>query len=101
MTSDPPQGDKFESLGWYSPGDATRFLEALENAGIEFHTEVIGGPINILLDADRGLMISVEAARRNEAVALHTSLFGDALPNYESSWFQQHPPANEDEPQQT
>jgi hypothetical protein len=101
MPPDPLPERDFEPLGWYSPGDARRFLEALESAGIEFHTEVTGGAINVLVAADPGLMISVDAARRDEAVAVHTSLFGDALPNYESGWFQEHPPANEGEPQET
>jgi hypothetical protein len=89
----------FDSLGWYSPGDAERLLEVLQGSGIEYRTEVVGGPINILVGADRGIVISVRSAQSEQAHRAHAGLFGDGLPNFDSAYFREHPPEaqNDDE----
>jgi hypothetical protein len=92
---------EFEMLGWYSPRDAERLLTALEGAQIAYRTEATGGTGTIFVQTDHGLVISVESTRGGQAHELHAQLFGDALPNFESTFFSDHPPeiAPDDEKQ--
>jgi hypothetical protein len=83
---------EFETLGWYSPRDAERLLNAFEEAGVPYQTEVSGGAGSVFVQTDRGLIVSVEAKHRQKAYQLHTELFGDASPNFDSAFFREHPP---------
>jgi hypothetical protein len=85
------QDDQFETLGWYSPRDAERLLNALDDAQIAHRAKATGGTGAIFVQTDHGLVISVEVAERDKAHELHVKLFGDALPNFESAFFRDDP----------
>jgi len=91
--------EAFDELGWYSPGDAKRLLQLLQDSGVEYRTRVVGGSINILVDADRGIMISVRSTQAEQAHRAHVELFGDGLPNFDSAYFRDHPPETQNEDQ--
>jgi extradiol dioxygenase family protein len=75
-------------LGSYPLEDAKRLLERLEQAGIAFHTRPRspfpqpGPPVT--------MDVSVELARSSEVAQIQRELFGDGLPNYDSSFFREH-----------
>jgi hypothetical protein len=88
MKADEPEKTKFAWLGSYSPKEAAKLLERLQQAGIPFRAQPKKplpepGPTAVLY-------VSVESARASEAAKIHRELFGDGLPNYESSFFREH-----------
>lgn len=88
MTSDTSPESDFVLLGSYSPRDAAKLLERLEKAGIAFRTRdrkplPEPGPT-------AAIDISVDAGRASEVAQIQRDIFGDALPNYESSFFRDH-----------
>ena len=86
------EDDECETLGWYSPRDAEQLLNALDDAQVANRAEASGGTGSIFVQTDHGLMISVEPAGRDKAHELHAQLFGDALPNFDSSFFRDASP---------
>jgi hypothetical protein len=83
-----PEG--FVFLGYYSPREASKLLERLGQENIEFHAQPRrigtgrgGGPTVTLL-------ISIALNRSGDAEKIHQELFGDCLPNYDSSFFRDH-----------
>jgi hypothetical protein len=83
-----PQDIEFVTLGSFSPRDAEKLLERFEEAAISFRLrerkpDPQPGPT-------AGVDISVESARAADAARIHAELFGDGLPNYESSFFRDH-----------
>ena len=88
MKSDEPQQSDFLLLGSYLPEDAKKLLARLEQTGIAFRTRARrpfpqpGAPVT--------MDISVEPSRSSEAAQIQRELFGDGLPNYDSSFFRDH-----------
>ncbi len=85
MRSDEPEHTDFVLLGSYSPREAAQLLERFEQAGIPFRTQARKplpepGPT-------AAIDISVDATRCTEVAQIQRDLFGEALPNYESSFF--------------
>ena len=85
MKSGDPEQTDFVVLGSYSPREATKLLQRLEQAGIAFRTQdrkplPQPGPT-------AAIDISVDSARASEVAQIHRDLFGDGLPNYDSSFF--------------
>jgi len=86
MKSKAPEEEDFAWLGSYAPRQASKLLERLEQAGIAFRAQP--------LRPDRGdegptatIDISVDSPLSSEAAQIHRELFGDELPNYDSSFF--------------
>jgi hypothetical protein len=85
MKSEGPEEEEFAWLGSYAPRQASQLLERLYQAGIAFRAQP--------LRPDRGdeptatIYISVDSPRSGEAAQIHRELFGDELPNYDSSFF--------------
>lgn len=79
-------------------GEAHRFLAALEHAGIRFEIDSFDGIHGSATSSygqygtEARISIHIESTRLDEAQQIHHQLFGDCLPNYDSSFFQQHPP---------
>jgi hypothetical protein len=90
MNSDAPQQNDLVLLGRYRPHDASRLLERFERAGILFRADPLragyGGSNGPTVSID----VRVDARRSVEAADIHRDLFGDALPNYDSSFFREH-----------
>jgi hypothetical protein len=85
MKSDEAQNIEFVELGSFSPRDAEKLLECFEQAAISFRLRERKplpqpGPT-------AAVDISVDSARAADAARIHAELFGDGLPNYESSFF--------------
>ena len=85
MKSDEPEQTDFVLLGSYSSREAANLLERFQQAGIPFRAQPRSplpepGPTAVL-------DISVDSARASEVDQIHRDLFGDGLPNYESSFF--------------
>ena len=87
MKSENPQGVPLVLLGRYSPHEASKLLERFSQAGITFRAEPLragyGGSNGPTVSMD----ISVDAARSSDVEQIHRELFGDGLPNYDSSFF--------------
>jgi hypothetical protein len=88
MKSDESEQTDFVPLGRYSPREAAKLLERFEHAGIAFRAQPRKpspepGPT-------ASLYISVDPARAGEVAQIHRDLFGDGLPNYQSSFFRDH-----------
>jgi hypothetical protein len=86
MTSEAPFGEDFVWLGSYAPRQASKLLERFEQAGIAFRAQPLmpdGGDYGPTATID----ISVDSPRSAEAAQFHRELFGDELPNYDSSFF--------------
>lgn len=81
-----PEG--FECVGWYSPSEARRLMEALDEARIEMWAHFEdgmsgGGAMNAAFGsfgASAQVLLAVEATQRVAANDIHTRLFGDGLP---------------------
>jgi hypothetical protein len=85
MKSDETQAADFVLFGSHAPRYAAKLLERFEQAGIVFRTRARHalpepGPTAVI-------DISVDSARASEVTQIHRDLFGDGLPNYESSSF--------------
>ena len=88
MKSDEPDQIDFVLLGRYAPREAAQLLARFEKAGIPFRMQPRKpspepGPT-------ASIYISVDAARGSEVAEIHRDLFGDGLPNYDSSFFRDH-----------
>jgi hypothetical protein len=87
MKSENPQDAPLVLLGRYSPHEASKLLERFSQAGITFRAESLragyGGSNGPTVSMD----ISVDAARSSDVEQIHRELFGDGLPNYDSSFF--------------
>ena len=90
MKSGEPEQAKFVWLGRYSPHEASKLLERFEQVGIAF----LAQPLRAGYGGSNGptvcLDISVDPARGPKVDQIHRDLFGDGLPNYESSFFRNH-----------
>ena len=87
-----------EYLGYYSPPDAAKLFDAFEAAGVDFAADVSDatGAIGPLVSSAGGtfgnavrVLIRTDPARRADVDRIHQRLFGDCLPNYESSFFKE------------
>jgi len=87
---------EIEYLGYYSLSDAAKLAEAFEAAGVDYLGDVIDSsgkvsPTHSYHGGTYGLsvwvLISINPAHRDEALRVHQELFGDCLPNYDSSFF--------------
>ena len=87
-----------EYLGYYSPADAAKLFEAFEAAGVDFAADVADatGAISPVVSFVGGtfgqavqVLISIDPARREDVDRIHKDLFGDCLPNYDSSFFKE------------
>ena len=85
-------------LGYYSPADAAKLFEAFKAAGVDFAADVTdaSGAISPVVSYVGGtfgqavqVLISIDPARREDVDRIHKSLFGDCLPNYDSSFFKE------------
>lgn len=89
MGLDTPQKDDLVLLGQYRPHDASRLLERFEHTGILFRAE----PLRAGYGGSNGPTVSfdvfVDPTRSAEIQQIHQDLFGDTLPNYDSSFFRQ------------
>jgi len=88
MASNESDRSEFTLLGSYLAHDAKQLLDRLQQAGIPFRTRPTmpfpqPGPSTVLV-------ISVQSARSSEANQILQELFGDNLPNYDSSFFRGH-----------
>jgi hypothetical protein len=88
----------FEYLGYYSPPDAAKLFTAFEAANIEFRAEFFDGTntIGSISAADDGgfgqaaqVLIRVDPEQRESVNKVHSELFGDCLPNYDSAFFRE------------
>ena len=86
--SDPESPPEYLALSRYTPRQAARLLDRLAESGIAFQAtqrpprDEAAGPT---IDID----VSVEAGRASEAAQIHRELFGDEVPNYDSSFFRE------------
>jgi hypothetical protein len=96
MESDIDPAEEFLLMGTYSIVDARKLLSGLDSAEIEYRVEFNDGVANIgPLQAESGgafgqaaqATVSVAAAQKQQADRIHTDLFGDCLPNYDSTFF--------------
>ena len=87
MQSDEPEQADFVLLGSYPPREAAKLLERFHQAGIAFRTQPRRPPPEpgptVVID------ISVPSTRASEVGQIHRDLFGDGLPNYQSSFFRE------------
>jgi hypothetical protein len=90
----------FDYLGYYSPSDAEKLIQAFDRANIVYRVEIIDhtadaatplGHCGGLYSASTQVLLSASTARRDEIQHIHESIFGDCLPNFDSSFFATHP----------
>jgi hypothetical protein len=83
MESEQPTPGNFVLLGGYSPKEASKLLKRFEQSGIAFRTQrkTMG------YDLTSAILVSVDSNRSADADQIHRDLFGDGLPNYDSSFF--------------
>jgi hypothetical protein len=88
----------FEYLGYYSPPDAAKLFTAFEAANIDFRVECFDGTSAIgSIAASHGggfgqaaqVLIRIDAEQRENVNRIHSKLFGDCLPNYDSAFFRE------------
>ena len=93
-------------IGYYSPSDADKLIRAFTQAGIDYRVEVVDrtadavtplGHFGGLYSDSTQILLSGSVARREDIQRIHESLFGDCLPNFDSSFFNTRPP-DEGEP---
>ena len=96
-----PANDDLEYIGYYSPSDAEKLIEAFTREDIRYRAEVVDrtgneltalGHLAGLYSGSTQILLSGSIARRQEIQRIHESLFGDCLPNFDSSFFNIHPP---------
>jgi hypothetical protein len=89
----------YEYLGYYSPADGAKLFQAFDAAGIDYAADVADstGKMSLALSVMGGsfggavqVLISIDPARRADVLRIHQELFGDCLPNYDSSFFKEH-----------
>jgi len=90
--------DDLEYLGYYSPADGAKLIDAFEAADIDCAAGLADStgaitPALSLLGGTFGqavqVLISIDPTRREDVNRIHKDLFGDCLPNYDSSFFKQ------------
>ena len=86
MESDQPTEDGFVLVGGYSPKEASKLMERLEQGGIAFRAQ----RQKMGYDLTSAILVSVDPKRAADADQIHRDLFGDGLPNYDSSFFRGH-----------
>jgi hypothetical protein len=86
MTSEKPTEENLVLLGTYSPREASKLVQRFQDAGITF-TATPRGPGYESAGPTITLQIRVDPARSAEVAQIHRELFGDGLPNYDSSFF--------------
>jgi hypothetical protein len=105
-SQDTPAEEGFEYIGYYAPPDAEKLIEAFTQAGIEYRADVIDrtadavtplGHFGGTFSRSVEILISGSVDRREQIHEIHARLFGDCLPNFDSSFFKTHPP-DESEP---
>ncbi len=89
MTSEKPSEENLVLLGTYSPREASKLLQRFQDAGIAF-TATPRAPRYESAGPTITLQIRVDPARSAEVAQIHRELFGDGLPNYDSSFFRDH-----------
>jgi hypothetical protein len=94
MESDRPAEDGFLVLGTYSPHEAKKLLACFERDGIAFRAQ----PQKSGYYLSTEIVVRVEPQRAGDAAKIHRELFGDALPNYDSSFFREHRNVEGDKP---
>lgn len=96
MQSDNDPAEEFVLMGSYSIVDARKLLSAFDSAELEYRAEFNDGVSNInpVLAEGGGsfgqaaqVTVSVAAPQKEQADRIHTDLFGDCLPNYDSTFF--------------
>ena len=96
-----------EELGYYSPADAAKLFEAFAAAGIDFAADVADAtgaisPVLSFLGGTFGqavqVLIRIDPGRREDVDRIHKDLFGDCLPNYDSSFFKEQQYFDPDDP---
>jgi hypothetical protein len=88
MKSDKPEQIDFVMLGTCAPREAVKLLARFKTAGIPFRTQ--RKKPNPEPGPTAAIYISVDASRGTEVAEVHRNLFGDGLPNYDSSFFREH-----------
>ena len=101
-----PAEEGFEYIGYYTPSDAEKLIDAFTQAGIEYRADVIDhtadpatplGHFGGTFSAAVQILLRGSVDRREEIRQIHAKLFGDCLPNFDSSFFKTRPP-DESEP---
>ncbi len=96
MEPDADPTEEFVPMGTYGIMDARKLLAAFDSGGIEYRVEFNDGAADIgPIQAKGGgtfgqaaqATVSVAAAQKERADRIHTDLFGDCLPNYDSTFF--------------
>ena len=87
MKAEDSQEGELALLGRYSPREASKLLARLEQANIEFRAHPLRAGYGGSNGPTASIDISVDPARSAEVDQIHRDLFGDSLPNYESSFF--------------
>jgi hypothetical protein len=82
--------DGFFLIGSYSPHEAAKLLGRFEKDGIVFRAQ----PVRHSYYPRMTVAISVDLQRAGDADKIHQELFGDGLPNYDSSFFRGHAMSN-------
>ena len=100
----------FEYLGYYAPSDAAKLFAAFEAAEVDFRADFFDGTNAIGSIAAVGggrcgqaahVLIRFDPERRKTVHEIHADLFGDCLPNYDSSFFAAQPGPELDDPSST
>ena len=90
--------EELEQLGYYSLADGAKLFDAFEAAAIDYGADLVdsNGAITPALSRMGGafgnavrVLISIDPRRREDVQRIHSELFGDCLPNYESSFFKE------------
>ena len=85
-SKDQPTEDEFFLLGSYSPHEAAKLLECFEKNGIVFRAQTVRHSYHPRMT----VAISVDPQRAGDSDKIHQELFGDGLPNYDSSFFREN-----------
>ena len=85
-SKDQPTEDEFFLLGSYSPHEAAKLLERFEKDGIVFRAQTVRHSYHPRMT----VAISVDPQRAGDSDKIHQELFGDGLPNYDSSFFREN-----------
>ncbi|MEY2512151.1 MAG: hypothetical protein QOE26_2914 [Verrucomicrobiota bacterium] len=96
MNHEADESDEFLLMGTYSIVDARKLLTALEIQGVDHRVEFRDGAADIVpaLSYFGGAFgqaaqatVHVAPAQKDLVDQIHADLFGDCLPNYESTFF--------------
>jgi hypothetical protein len=96
MNQEADESDEFLLMGTYSIVDARKLLTALESRGVDHRVEFRDGAADIVpalsyfggaFGQKAQATIRVAPDQKELADQIHAELFGDCLPNYESTFF--------------